>query len=191
MRHFPTFLALFCLAMFAGCPADNTQQTTPTEPDTNAAPASSAEEPTTPSDITLAETQRQVGEAAEAVGKLAEQKTAEALEAARASYDDAKQKIAALKSKMNDLQGAAKEKFQKTLDNLDAKAAEAEKKLQQLGNASGAAWNESQDDLSNAMSDLEKAYQEATKSFEQSADKTAEGDTADKPVDSAKDSANE
>lgn len=187
MRYFPTIVALFCLGMFAGCPADHSQQSTPTAPDTNAAP----EQPTTPSDITMEDTRQKVGEAAEAVGKLAEQKTAETLKAARANYEDAKQKIAELKVKMDDLHGAAKEEFQKTLDSLETKAAEVEKKLQELGNATGQAWNGAQDDLSNAMSDLEKAYQGAKKSFQKSAEEAPEGDTSAKSSDATKDSANQ
>ena len=171
MRHFPWMLSLLCLVMFTGCPAQQPQDATTTGPEQKeAVPAPAASTGDTP-DVTTEDVKQKVSEATKAVGALAEQKTAEALNAARVRYDDAKERISELKANMDKLHGDAQEQLRKSVDALDKKMAVAEDELNQLAEASGDAWTEAEGNLQNAMRELKNAYDQAVTAFEEAESK--------------------
>ena len=59
--------------------------------------------------------------------------------------------------------GEAKTQLERELKDLKAKRAVAAKKLDEMGKAGGAAWNDAKDGFADAYRDLERGYERAAK----------------------------
>lgn len=172
MRRVLQFAAsLLVVGVIAGCPAQEApreksepEPTAPSEEQVSESPEPKADEPK----LDVEEVQKQLSEAGEAIGNFSEQQSEEALEAARGSYEEAKAKLADLREDVDQLEGTAKSRYEEAIAALEKNLAATKEGLDQLQDASGAAWAEARDDLQRAFEDLEKAYQDAASAWGQS-----------------------
>lgn len=71
--------------------------------------------------------------------------------------------IKELDRKASKASGEAKAQFQSDLKELKAKRAEASRKLDQMGKATNAAWDEAKNGFADAYKDLHESYEKAVK----------------------------
>jgi len=71
--------------------------------------------------------------------------------------------IASLERKAAKASGEAKAQFQSDVKELKVKRTEAAKKLDEMGKASGAAWEEAKNGFADAYKDLQDSYHKAVK----------------------------
>ena len=71
--------------------------------------------------------------------------------------------IKELDRKASKASGEAKAQFKSDMQELKAKRKEASKKLDEMGRATGAAWDEAKDGFADAYKDLHDSYQKAVK----------------------------
>jgi hypothetical protein len=71
--------------------------------------------------------------------------------------------IRALERKAEKATGEAKVQLQSDINELKAKRKQASQKLDQMGKATGAAWDEAKDGFADAYKDLQESYDKAVK----------------------------
>lgn len=71
--------------------------------------------------------------------------------------------IKELDRKASKASGEAKAQFQSDVKELKAKRAEASKKLDQMGKATNAAWDEAKNGFADAYKDLQESYEKAVR----------------------------
>ena len=74
-------------------------------------------------------------------------------------------KIKQLEAKASKASGDTKAEYDKAVKDLKAKRVQASKKLDEMGKASGAAWDEAKNGFADAYKDLHEAYEKAAAKF--------------------------
>jgi len=74
-------------------------------------------------------------------------------------------KIKQLEGKASKASGDTKVEYDKAVKDLKAKRVQASKKLDEMGKATGAAWNDAKDGFADAYKDLHEAYEKAAAKF--------------------------
>jgi hypothetical protein len=76
---------------------------------------------------------------------------------------DTDREIRSLERRAAKTSGEAKAQLQDDVKELKAKRAQASKKLDEMGKATGAAWDEAKDGVADAYKDLQESYDKARK----------------------------
>jgi len=74
-------------------------------------------------------------------------------------------KIKQLEAKASKASGDTKAQYDKAVKDLKAKRVQASKKLDEMGKASGSAWDSAKDGFADAYKDLHEAYEKAAAKF--------------------------
>ena len=74
-------------------------------------------------------------------------------------------KIKQLEAKASKASGDTKVQYDKAVKDLKAKRAQASKKLDEMGKATGAAWDSAKNGFADAYKDLHQAYEKAVAAF--------------------------
>jgi hypothetical protein len=91
------------------------------------------------------------------------EKKNEAMAYGRKLVRETDREIGSLEKKAAKSSGEAKAQFQSDIRELKAKRAAASKKLDEMGKASGAAWDEAKNGFADAYKDLHDSYNKAVK----------------------------
>ncbi len=153
MKAISLALALLLLGWLAGCGERQADQAPPAGPDK---PAKT---------ITGEDVKRKIGEAADVLFRYSEEQTAELREEAKKRLADMDVEIARMKAKAEDMTGEAKARMQDRLNNLTDERAKVEQKLDELGTASGKAWEEVKTGLESSWSSLKSSFEKAADEF--------------------------
>lgn len=78
---------------------------------------------------------------------------------------EADAKIKRLEAKASKASGDTKAQYDKAVKDLKTKRAQASKKLDEMGKATGSAWDSAKDGFADAYKDLHEAYEKAAAAF--------------------------
>ncbi len=117
-------------------------------------------------EVTAKEAAQEVKEAASTAAQYVRQEKDEFVMSAEKSMDELKANLAELTNKAQAASGDTKAKLEQQIKTLEGKWDAAQVKLGEIKNASGEAWKEMQQGVSEAIADLKRAYDDAGKEFE-------------------------
>ena len=108
---------------------------------------------------------KKTGEAWDTVKAYTVDKKKEAQDYGRKLVRDTDRQIDALEAKAAKATGEAKAAYEREIRDLKASRAQAAKKLDEMGKASGAAWNDAKNGFADAYKDLRRAVSKAASRF--------------------------
>jgi len=114
-------------------------------------------------ETTTKDVSKKTGEAWDTVKSYTADKKKDAMAYGRKLVRETDHEIASLERKASKASGEAKAQFQSDVKELKVKRAEAAKKLDEMGKATGAAWDEAKNGFADAYKDLHDSYQKAVK----------------------------
>jgi TolA-binding protein len=167
MRYEYMTIVLIALGTTFGCAPEPSAEPPSTPPEQKATTEPGDDPVTEKPDVTAADVRRILDEAAGTIQEYTRQKTDEAIQAANASYDQAKQGVAQLKARTDELRGETRERYREAIEELEAEMAQAEQRLEQYREASGDAWTAAGEELSKAMENVKAAYEQVEEVFAQ------------------------
>ena len=146
-----SLFVILCGTVFliGGC--NDTSSTTTTDPDTTEDPVSSDE------------VKREITEAIDATGKLAQQTQEEFAEEMEVKLRELDAEIAELEAKADDVKVESREKWNEEVADLKVKQEAMHDKLEKVKVASADEWEAMKDDFNSAWNNLKKAYDDAAK----------------------------
>ena len=115
--------------------------------------------------VTKEDVQKNVQQAAETVKAYSADQIEAYKKEAQAKLDDLSKKIGELQKKAETAKGDAAAKYQETIASLTKQTDAARQRLQELGSAGSAAWDQVKQGLDKAVGDLQKAYEDAASKF--------------------------
>ena len=110
-----------------------------------------------------ADVSKKAAEAWATVKSYSAEKKEEAMAYGRNLVRETDRQIDSLEKQAAKASGEAKAQLERELKDLKAKRAVAAKKLDEMGKAGNAAWDEAKDGFADAYRDLERGYQKAVK----------------------------
>ena len=116
-------------------------------------------------ETTTKDISKKTGEAWDTVKSYTVEKKDEAMAYGRKLVRQTDREIASLEKKAAKASGEAKAQFQSDVKELKAKRAEASKKLDEMGKASGAAWDNAKNGFADAYRDLSQSFEKAAAQF--------------------------
>lgn len=167
MRYEYLTIVLIAVGTTFGCAPEPSTDPPPTPPDPKAATEPGDEPVTEAPEVTTDDLRRTLDEAGEAIQKYAQQKTDEAIRAAEAGYDEARQGVAQLKTRLDELRGETRERYRQAIEELESELAQAEDRLAEYREATGDAWTAAGEELGKAMENVQAAYERAAEVFTQ------------------------
>ena len=112
---------------------------------------------------TTKDVSKKAGEAWDTVKSYTVEKKNEAVTYSKKLVRDTDREIKELDRKASKASGEAKAQLQEDMKELKVKRAHAAKKLDEMGKASGAAWDEAKNGFADAYKDLHDSYNKAVK----------------------------
>jgi len=144
---FRCLAACAAFAVFAGC-------------------SSGEQEPAGKTKTSLDEVKKESAEALDAAGRYTLEKKEEYALAIEQRLKELDERTKTLQEKAKEKSGAARERIEKQLAELQDEKAAAREKLKELRSKSEAAWKDMRAGMEAAMEELEKAYKQAASHFE-------------------------
>ncbi len=114
-------------------------------------------------ETTASDVSKKTSEAWNTVKSYSVERKDEAMAYGRKLVRQTDREISSLEKKAGKASDEAKANFQKDVQELKAKRAQASKKLDEMGKASEAAWDDAKDGFADAWKDLQGSYEKAVK----------------------------
>jgi len=164
MKSYRYLLGTTALALFLGCseaPSTSTNDATPSPSNDIVPEAASQDDSATFDDV-----KNEVGEAAQATREYTSQEMQEYADGLNNKLQELDTQLEHLKQSGKELAGDAKQQWEDRLSALEDRRMKLQEDLNQLGDASGEAWQKLKEGMDAAWDDLKKAADEAAKKFE-------------------------